>query len=118
MTDYDRFVELLIDRVRDPSIRNARALAAGQINGSSGKRWKALSDASSEAALVECAADAVDEAIWRLLEAIDAQELLLTWVPEDGSPVDLNEQSNGAHGEYASDDGYRKRFSQETWSPL
>jgi hypothetical protein len=75
-------------------------------------RWKALVADSSEVRIV--VPDAVDEAVFGVLQAIDQGLLRLKYVSLSGREVDLTEEGQGElSGWYMGSGGWRALYSAE-----
>jgi hypothetical protein len=111
---------LLIQLVRDRSIKNCDALAAGRIGGEDGRRWRdLLADRRARGAVQELIPDIVDQGLFVLLNALDQGDLPLAWQRSDGSYVDLydlgkSEMAGWLMGGDA--EGWRARYSSQRWS--
>lgn len=114
--ERDRFAEQLVRLVRDEAIAECDRYVAGRMTGPQAKRWEAfIARGDAAAALGEAIPDIVDEVLFRLLDAVDNEQLALGWRTEDGRCVPLEEvvQGEGAGWYIGGEDGWRPRFSRE-----
>jgi hypothetical protein len=114
--ERDRFAEQLVRLVRDEAIGECDRYVAGAMRGPQAKRWAArVEQGDVRAALTEAIPDIVDEVLFRLLDAVDNEQLALGWLTEDGRCVPLEEvvQGEGAGWYIGGEDGWRPRFSQQ-----
>lgn len=112
-----RFASALM-RIRDRSISECDRLAAGQIVGPSGQRWRSvLSDRTAGEAVHELIPDIVDHVLYDVLDAIDNDELPLSWRAADGSVEPLSEVGQREMaGWLRGPDSWRERFSSQRFS--
>ncbi len=109
------FVAKLIDQVRDPAVAAGLSLVNGEYSGALGAAWAAADDAER---LQMAACNGVDEAIFRLLDAIDNAAIELRWVRNpDEQPVELVGSTDffGLETEYIGEDGWRNKYSQQPY---
>lgn len=98
--------------VRDAAIRNCDALLQPQAGSPVARRWKGL--AAGESDLRTVIPDAVDEAVFGVLQAIAQGLLRLKDVSRSGREVDLNEEGQGElSGWYMGSGGWRAMYSAE-----
>lgn len=111
----ENFARLLVEVVRDPAVATMLSTAEGKIGGPTGQAWRA---ADEEERIRLAIALGVDEAVFRLLEAIDNAVLDLRWVAESGELIELAGSGMGdLGGEYLAEDGWRDRFSRQVSYP-
>ncbi len=115
-TTGEMFAAELIDQVRDPALKEGLDLVAGKYPGAIGAAWAAADEAER---LRMAVSNSVDEAIFRLLHAIDNAALELRWVRSPGGePVELAGSSDfDLAGEYISEGGWRDTYTQEPHYP-
>ncbi len=105
-------VAALVRHVRDASIRSCDALLQPEAASPAARRWKGLRAESSE--LLSVIPDAVDEAVFGVLQAIDQGILRLKYVSSGGREVDLTEEGQGElSGWYMGSGGWRALYSGE-----
>jgi len=110
--EIDEFARTLVQHVRDAAIRSCDALLEPQAGSPAARRWKGLDATSSDLRVV--IPDAVDEAVFGVLQAIDQGLLRLKFVSSSGIEVDLTEEGKGElSGWYIGSGGWRAMFSSE-----
>ncbi len=110
--EIEEFAKTLVQQVRDAAIRNCDALLQPQADSPVARRWKALVADSSDVRIV--VPDAVDEAVFGVLQAIDQGLLRLKYVSLGGREVDLTEEGRGElSGWYMGSGGWRALYSAE-----
>lgn len=110
--EIEEFAKALVQQVRDSAIRNCDALLQPQAASPAAHRWKGLSAGSSDLRAV--IPDAVDEAVFGVLHAIDQGVLRLKYVSSSGREVDLTEEGQGElSGWYMGSGGWRAIYSSE-----
>jgi hypothetical protein len=108
----EEFARTLVQQVRDAAIRSCDALTQPQAGSPVARRWKSLDATSSDLRVV--IPDAVDEAVFAVLQAIDQGLLRLKYVSTGGREVDLTEEGQGElSGWYMGSGGWRAMFSAE-----
>ncbi len=114
--ELERFAERLMQRVRDDAIAAVDRLAAGEVVGPHGERWRmTAADESARRLVHDVIPEIVDQVLFELLTAIDNDELQLAWRQQDGSFVPLEElgMSELAGWLMGGSDGWRARFSAQ-----
>jgi hypothetical protein len=110
--EIEEFARTLVEQVRDAAIRSCDALLQPQAGSPVAHRWKALATDSSD--LRTLIADAVDETVCGVLQAIDQGLLRLKYVSSGGREVDLTEEGQGElTGWYIGSGGWRALYSAE-----
>lgn len=110
--EIEEFAKTLVQQVRDAAIRNCDALLRPQAGSPVARRWKGLPAGTSD--LRSVIPDAVDEAIFGVLQAIDQGVLRLKYVSSSGREVDLTEEGQGElSGWYMGSGGWRAMYSAE-----
>ncbi|WP_437523833.1 hypothetical protein WME79_34845 [Sorangium sp. So ce726] len=110
--EIEEFARTLVQQVRDAAIRNCDALLQPQAGSPAARRWKDLDAKSSDLHVI--IPDAVDEAVFGVLQAIDQGLLRLKYVSTSGREVDLTEEGQGElSGWYMGSGGWRAMFSTE-----
>ncbi|MDC3982184.1 hypothetical protein [Polyangium jinanense] len=110
--EIEEFARKLVQQVRDVAIRNCDALLQPQAGSPAAHRWRALDATSSDIRVV--VPDAVDEAVFGVLQAIDQGLLRLKYVSSSGREVDLTEEGLGElAGWYMGSGGWRAMYSAE-----
>ena len=110
--EIEEFARALVKQVRDATIRSCDALLQPQAGSPVAHRWKALATDSSDLRTV--IADAVDETVCGVLQAIDHGLLRLKYVSSGGREVDLTEEGQGElTGWYIGSGGWRALYSAE-----
>lgn len=110
--EIEEFAKTLVQQVRDAAIRNCDALLQPHAGSPVARRWKGLAAASSDLRTV--IPDAVDEAVFGVLQAIDHGLLRLKYVSSSGREVDLTEEGQGElSGWYMGSGGWRAMYSAE-----
>lgn len=110
--EIEEFAKTLVRQVRDASIRRCDSLLLPQAASPVARRWKRLTAEPSE--LLTVVPDAVDEAVFGVLQAIDQGILRLKYVSSSGREVDLTEEGQGElSGWYMGSGGWRAVYSSE-----
>lgn len=110
--EIEEFAKTLVQQVRDAAIRNCDALLQPQAGSPVARRWKGLAAGPSDIRTV--IPDAVDEAVFGVLQAIDQGVLRLKYVSSSGRDVDLTEEGQGElSGWYMGSGGWRAMYSGE-----
>jgi len=110
--EIEEFARTLVQQVRDAAIRNCDALLQPHAGSPVARRWKGLLAESSDLRTV--VPDAVDEAVVRVLQAIDQGLLRLKFVSSSGREVELTEEGQGElSGWYMGTGGWRAMHSGE-----
>lgn len=94
--EIEELARMLVHQVRDVAIRSCDALLQAQAASPTARRWKALAATPTEIAVV--IPDAVDEAIFAILSAIDQNVLRLKYRAGNGHEIDLNDEGMGELG--------------------
>jgi len=109
--EIEEFARTLVQQVRDAAIRNCDALLEPQAGSPVARRWKSLAESSDLRTVIP---DAVDEAVFGVLQAIDQGLLRLKYVSSSGREVDLTEEGQGElSGWYMGSGGWRAMYSAE-----
>ena len=119
--EVQRFAEALMTLVRDRAIEACDRLASGRMVGPDGERWSSLlAAAEAREAVVTLIPDVVDQTLFNLLNAIDNDELALSWRQSNGSFVSLNELClEESAGWLMGSPGWRHQYSsQRFFDPL
>lgn len=110
--EIEEFARTLVQQVRDAAIRNCDALLQPQAGSPGARRWKGLDADSSDLRVV--IPDAVDEAVFSVLQSIDQGLLRLKYVSSSGREVDLTEAGQGElSGWYMGSGGWRAMYASE-----
>ena len=114
-SELEQFAEQLMRYVRDRAIVALDHQAAGEMQGRSRASWVDLiKDDDARKLVDELIPDAVDQALFELLNALDNEELRLAWYTSDGSCVSLEELGLGEMGGwFMGSGGWRQQFSKE-----
>jgi len=111
-SEIEEFAKTLVQQVRDSAIRNSDALLQPQASSPAARRWKSLAADPSD--LLTIVPDAVDEAVFCLLQAIDQGHLRMKYVSSSGREVDLTEEGQEElSGWYMGSGGWRGMHSAE-----
>lgn len=112
--EIEEFARTLVQQVRDEAIRGCDLMLEPRASFAAARRWKGL-DADAELRVV--IPDAVDEAVFAILRAIDQGMLRLKYVASSGREIDLTEEGLGELGGwYMSTGGWRAMFSAERFT--
>lgn len=110
--EIEEFAKTLVQQVRDAAIRSCDDLLQPRAGSPVAFRWKGLRAEPSDLRTV--IPDAVDEAVFGVLRAIDQGLLRLKYVSSSGREVDLTEKGNGElSGWYMGKGGWRAMYSAE-----
>ncbi len=110
--EIEEFARTLVQQVRDTAIRNWDALLEPRAGSPAAGRWKAL--AAGSTSLRTIIPDAVDEAVFCVLQAIDQGALRIKYVSRGGREVDLAEEGQGElAGWYMGSGGWRAMYAAE-----
>lgn len=110
--EIEEFAEILVRQVRDAAIRNCDGLLQPNAGSPAGKRWRGTS--LEPESLRIFIPDAVDEAIFSLLNAIDQGLLRMKFITSTGREVDLADEGLcELAGWYMGSGGWRAMFSGE-----
>lgn len=115
------FAERLVQQVRDKTIIACDQLAAGEVRGPLGSRWRQASGMNGAAALFALIPDIVDEVLFHLLDAIDNGQLQVGLRRTDGSFASLEELGQGEMAGWIAmgKGGWIERYSdQRYFDPL
>jgi hypothetical protein len=106
------FAAEVVEYVRDPAVRSGLSLVDGSWPGKLGAEW-AAADNPERLRMAVC--NAVDAAIFKLLDAIDNAAIELLWVRTPGDePVEIAGASNlELPGDYLVE--YRSLYSKEPY---
>ncbi|HEX3625272.1 MAG TPA: hypothetical protein VH280_07595 [Verrucomicrobiae bacterium] len=116
--EIEEFAKLMVEHVRDQSIRDGDRKLQAQANGVGAKRWRELKSRGDLGAISKVLIpDVVDSVLQHLLYAIDNELLRLSFTASTGKTIDL---SNDGLGEMCGwylggGDGWRERFSKERY---
>lgn len=114
-SEIEEFARMLVQQVRDAAIRNCDALLQPQAGSPTARRWRGLGASSSDIRVV--IPDAIDEAVFGILQAIDQGSLRLKYVSNNGREIDLCEEGQGElSGWYIGSGGWRAMFSTERFT--
>lgn len=109
----EEFARLLVEQVRDRSIRNCDLNLRVDAKSTTAKRWRdaGVVDGPAVNTLIpEC----VDAAIYFLLAAVDDGVLRLRFEASDGTVIDLGEDGLGElAGWFIGADGWREAYSAQ-----
>ncbi len=110
--EIEEFARTLVQQVRDAAIRNCDASLRPRAGSPVARRWKSLAAPSAD--LLTVIPDAVDEAVFGLLQAIDQGHLRLKYVSGSGREIDLTEEGRGElSGWYMGSGGWRAMYASE-----
>lgn len=110
--EIEEFAKTLVQQVRDAAVRNCDALLQSQARSAVARRWKSLAAEPSELRVV--IPDAVDEAVFAVLHAIDQGVLRLKYLSSSGREIDLNEEGQGElAGWYMGSGGWGALYSTQ-----
>lgn len=109
--EIEEFASKLVRAVRDQAIQSCDANALPAAQNIVAKRWRRTNAERAGEVMVP---DAVDEALFFLLTAIDQGVVRLTYTADDGRAVDLSETGELA-GWYIGPDGWRRKYSSERY---
>jgi hypothetical protein len=112
----EEFARKLVQAVRDRALRSCDLNLRPEAAAVPAKRWREAGVTGGSGAANVIVPDAIDEALFFLLNAIDQGILRLRYVAEDGSEVDLSEDGLGElAGWYVGPDGWRRQYSSERY---
>ena len=94
----ERFARQLVEYVRDPAVKTMLAVVSGEIKGPIGESF-AVADSAERLRLAVC--HSVDEAIFRVLDAIDNGAIEVRWLTQPGSG-DWHDLAGSGQGELAA----------------
>jgi hypothetical protein len=115
ISEIEEFARILVRQVRDVAVRNCDALLQPQASSPVARRWKGLDASSGD--LGTMIPDAIDEAVFSMLQAIDQGLIRLKYVSSAGREVDLTEEGLGElSGWYMGSGGWRAMFSGERFA--
>ncbi len=110
--EIEEFARVLVRQVRDAAVRNCDGLLAPNAGSPVAKRWQ--QSGVQGGFPVVMIPDAVDEAVFSLLQAIDQGLLRMKFVGSSGKEVDLTEEGRGElSGWYMGSGGWRAQYSEE-----
>lgn len=113
--EIEEFARTLVRQARDAAIRNCDTLLQPQAGSPVARRWRGLQASSSDLGVV--IPDAIDEAVFSILQAIDQGVLRLKYVSSGGREVDLTEEGLGElSGWYMGSGGWRAMYSAERFT--
>ncbi len=113
--EIEEFAKVLVEWIRDASIRGSDVIVRPTANAPVAKRWRreAREETATEFARV-IIPDVVDSTIFYLLYAIDEGLRKLTFTASSGVAVDLTEQGlSELAGWYMGIGGWRAMYSKE-----
>jgi len=112
--EIEEFAKSLVRQVRDAAIDNCARRYDPGATSLVARRWQALAATASDAAVL--VPDAVDDAVFNLLHAIDEGTLHLKFVNDSGREVDLTVEGEGElAGWYMMTGGWRAMFSEQPY---
>lgn len=113
--EIEEFARTLVRQVRDAAIRDCDALLQPQAGSPVARRWRGLQASPSDLGVV--IPDAIDEAVFSILQAIDQGVLRLKYVSSGGREVDLTEEGLGElSGWYMGSGGWRAMYSAQRFT--
>jgi hypothetical protein len=113
--EIEEFARTLVRQIRDAAIRNCDGLLQPQAGSPVARRWRGLQASPSDLGVM--IPDAIDEAVFSLLQAIDQGVLRLKYVSSGGREVDLTEEGLGElSGWYMGSGGWRAMYSAERFT--
>jgi hypothetical protein len=116
--EIEEFAKLMVEHLRDLTIRDCDRKLKAQASGVVAKRWRELNAQGNLDAIAKVLIpDVVDSVLQHMLYAIDNELLRLSFTASTGKTVYL---PNDGHGELCGGylgggDGWRERFSQERY---
>jgi hypothetical protein len=114
--EIEEFAQRLVGMVRDRAIQSCDANWRGVSHNAVASRWRQTNGESAAAVVIP---DAIDEAMFYLLTAIDQGLIRLIYVSDGGEHVDLSEAGLGELGGwYVGPDGWREKYSSERQHPF
>lgn len=115
-TEILEFAKLLIQHVRDMSIKSCDQALNPRSNDPVVKRWREAAESQNSLNSIASVLipDVVDNVIFNLLDAIDNGHLKLTFTASDGKQVDLQEDGLGELGGWhMGSGGWRAMYSKQ-----
>ena len=110
--EIEEYARILVRQVRDRAVVNCDLLLEPRARSAPALKWKTFTAPRSELDIV--VPDAIDEAVFNLLFAIDDGMLRLKFVASNGRELDLAEEGRGElAGWYAGSGGWRAMFSEQ-----
>jgi hypothetical protein len=91
----DEFGKQLVLVVRDRALEDVKQLLDGEMEDAQASKWREFASGDGATALRELIPDVVDQVIFRLLHAIDNEELQLSYTSEVGELANLCEAGLG-----------------------
>ena len=113
--EIEEFARLLVEYVRDLSIRSSELGLRRPAVSPVAKRWAKAEGEESPAEFARTVIpDVVDEVIFHVLQAIDEGGLRLSFTASNGKVVDLTEEGlSELAGWYMGSDGWRAMYSKQ-----
>lgn len=113
--EIEEFARILVEQVRDAAVRNCDGLLQLNATSRAAKRWR--DSTLKPESLRTVIPDAVDEAVFSLLRAVDEGGLRLKFLSSSGREVDLTEEGLGElAGWYMGSGGWRSMYSRERFA--
>lgn len=111
-TEIEEFASILVRKVRDAAVRNCDGRLQPNASSPVATRWRQV--ANTPDAQRSVIPDAVDEAIFSLLHAIDDGLIRMKFVSSSGREVDLTQEGLGElAGWYMGSGGWRALYAEE-----
>lgn len=114
-SEIEEFAKVLVQQVRDAAIQSCDRALRPNATYPVAKRWREAANGDGLRAIADVVIpDAVDEAVFHLLQAIDNGRLKLTFTASNGKRIDLPKDGLGElSGWYMGRGGWRAMYSKE-----
>jgi hypothetical protein len=115
-SEIQEFATLLIEKVRDVSIKSCDQALNPNSKDPVAERWRKAAEAQKGLKGIASVMipDVVDDVIFNLLDAIDNGHLKLTFTTSNGKQIDLQKDGLGElAGWYMGSGGWRAMYSRE-----
>ena len=115
-SEIQEFAKLLIEQVRDVSIKSCDQALNPNSKDPVAKRWRQAAEAQNGLKGIASVMipDVVDDVIFNLLDAIDNGHLKLTFTTSNGKQIDLQKDGLGElAGWHMGSGGWRAMYSKE-----
>jgi hypothetical protein len=113
--EIEEFAKLIVEHIRDCSVRDCDRYLHAENRGPVAKRWKAVAGETELKTVASVVIpDVVDSVVAQLFWAIDEGLLNLSFTASNGNTVDL--EKDGLHelcGWYMGTEGWREMYSKE-----
>ena len=113
--ELEEFMTVLICEVRDQAVASCLSDVRPHAGSISAQRWRNTVPGNLEAAAAVLIPDAVDDAVFYLLRAIDQGRLRLQFINSNGTTVDVTEAGGGELAGWYMAAG-RREFAQQPFA--